>query len=173
MSVRQLILVRHAKSSWDDIDLDDHDRPLNKRGERNAPAMGERLKTLGMCPDVVFTSSAVRAATTAQIICGKLDFPAEEVIRKDDLYLADVPQWLEIIRELDDAWKIVMAFGHNPGLTELVAGVWRLPILNVPTCGAVVLTFDGGTWKKAALDKPVTATFDYPKNKSALPEVLR
>ena len=173
MSVRQLILVRHAKSSWDDIDLDDHDRPLNKRGERNAPAMGERLKTLGMCPDVVFTSSAVRAATTAQIICGKLDFPEEEIVRKDGLYHADVLKWLGIIRELDDAWKIVMAFGHNPGLTELVAGVWRLPILNVPTCGAVVLTFDGGTWKKAALDKPVTATFDYPKNKSALPEVLR
>lgn len=173
MSDKQLILIRHAKSSWDDIGLDDHERPLNKRGERNAPTMGERLKTLGMCPDVVFTSSAVRAVTTAQIICGKLDFSAEEVIRKDDLYLADVPQWLEIIGELDDAWKIVMAFGHNPGLTELVAGVWRLPILNVPTCGAVVLTFNGGTWKKATLDQPVKASFDYPKNKSALPEVLR
>ena len=111
--MKRVTWIRHAKSSWGDIDLDDHDRPLNRRGERNATAMGERLKTLGMCPDVVFTSSAVRAVTTAQIICGKLDFSAEEVIRKDDLYLADVPQWLEIIGELDDAWKIVMAFGHN------------------------------------------------------------
>ena len=172
MPDKQLILVRHAKSSWDDIDLDDHDRPLNGRGERNAPSMAERLMVLGVKPDAVFTSSAVRAVTTAHIVCTKLGFPVERIISEPDLYLADVSTWLEFIGKIDISFETVMAFGHNPGLTELISDVWRLPVVNIPTCGVVFLTFDEGTWGNAVLGKPAAAGFDYPKNRSDLPEVL-
>ena len=66
-----------------------------------------------------------------------------------------------------------MIFGHNPGLTELATDVWQLSVRNVPTCGVLLLGFEGNSWKKAFFSDPVTACFDYPKNKSGLPEVLR
>jgi phosphohistidine phosphatase len=173
MSDKQLILIRHAKSSWDDIGLDDHERPLNDRGERNAPVMGQRLMKLGVNPDKVFTSSAVRAERTAQIICEEIEFPKEHITLKSVLYHADVSTWSEFISGLDDSWRAVMIFGHNPGLTELATSMWQLSVRNVPTCGVLLLGFEGNSWKRVSFGKPVTACFDYPKNKSGLPEVLR
>ena len=75
MADKELILVRHAKSSWGDVDLDDHDRPLNRRGECNAPEMGVRLAGTGVRPQAMFTSTAVRAATTAEIFAEAFGFP--------------------------------------------------------------------------------------------------
>jgi phosphohistidine phosphatase len=66
-----------------------------------------------------------------------------------------------------------MIFGHNPGLTELATSMWQLSVRNVPTCGVLLLGFEGNSWKRVSFGKPVTACFDYPKNKSGLPEVLR
>ncbi|MDP6905676.1 MAG: histidine phosphatase family protein [Verrucomicrobiota bacterium] len=173
MPDKQLILIRHAKSSWDDIELDDHERPLNDRGERNGPMMGQRLKKLGVNPDKVFTSSAVRAVSTAQIVCEEIEFPREYIIPRRVLYHADVSTWSEFISELDDSWNAVMIFGHNPGLTELAIDIWQLSVSNVPTCGVLLLGFDAGSWEKVFFSQPVRACFDYPKNKSGLPEVLR
>ena len=172
MSAKELILVRHAKSSWKNKGLDDHDRPLNERGRRNAPEMGEKLKRQGINPDIVFTSSALRAVVTAKIICEKLRFPFDQIIHETGMYHADVSEWLGFIGGLDDQWGSVMAFGHNPGLTELVADVWGLPVANIPTCGIISLTFGRKVWAAAVIEGPVTASFDYPKNKSAVPEVL-
>jgi len=164
MADKELILVRHAKSSWGDPGLADHDRPLNKRGEHNAPEMGQRLESHGVRPDAIFTSTAMRAATTADTIAGMIGFSADRIKRDRELYHADVADWLAWLAQLDDAWATVMAFGHNPGLTELVAGLWGLPILNVPTCGVVLLHFELKEWKNAAERKPTAALFDYPKN---------
>ncbi len=164
MADKELILVRHAKSSWGDINLDDHDRPLNGRGERNAPEMGVRLAGTGVRPQAMFTSTALRAATTAEIIAEAIGFPQGEIVREPGLYHADVEDWLTWITGLDNAWKTVMAFGHNPGITELVADVWELPILNVPTCGVVLLRFELEEWRETAESKPTVALFDYPKN---------
>ena len=164
MADKELILVRHAKSSWGNSGLADHDRPLNKRGERNAPGMGKRLDAQGVRPDAMFTSTAMRAATTADIIASAIGFSMDNIKRDRDLYHADVADWLAWMAKLDDAWATVIAFGHNPGLTELVAGVWGLPILNVPTCGVVLLRFELEEWRKAAEKKPAVALFDYPKN---------
>ena len=172
MSAKELILVRHAKSSWKNKGLDDHDRPLNDRGKRNATKMGDKLKRQGINPDIVFTSSALRAVATAKIICGKLCFPIEQIIHKTGMYHADVSEVLDFICGLDDQWGLVMAFGHNPCLTELVSDVWGLPVANIPTCGVVSLTFGRKVWAEAVFEGPVTANFDYPKNKSAVPEVL-
>ena len=169
---KELILVRHAKSSWENPSLADHDRPLNKRGERNAPEMGKRLEAHGVRPDAIFTSTAVRAATTAEFIAESIEFPQDEIVRELGLYHADVGEWLAWMTGLDDAWNTVMAFGHNPGITELVAGVWGLPVQNVPTCGVVSLRFEVPEWKNAATGKPAEALFDYPKNELGMFERL-
>ena len=172
MADKELILVRHAKSSWGDVDLDDHDRPLNRRGECNAPEMGVRLAGTGVRPQAMFTSTAVRAATTAEIIAEAFGFPQDEIVREPELYHADVADWLTWITGLDNAWNTVMAFGHNPGITELVADVWDLPILNVPTCGVVSLRFEIPEWKNTADRKPTDALFDYPNNEMGMSERL-
>ena len=164
MADKELILVRHAKSSWGDINLDDHDRPLNRRGERNAPEMGVRLAGTGVRPQAMFTSTALRAATTAEIIAEAIGFPQGEIVKEPGLYHADVEDWLTWITGLDNAWNTVMAFGHNPGITELAAGVWGLPVQNVPTCGVVSLRFEISEWEKTTTRKPAVALFDYPKN---------
>ena len=172
MADKELILVRHAKSSWGDVDLDDHDRPLNGRGERNAPEMGVRLAGTGVRPQAMFTSTALRAATTAEIIAEAIGFPQGEIVKEPGLYHAGVEDWLTWITGLDNAWNTVMAFGHNPGITELVAGVWGLPVQNVPTCGVVSLRFEVPEWKNAATGKPTDALFDYPKNEMGISERL-
>ena len=164
MADKELILVRHAKSSSGDMNLDDHDRPLNGRGERNAPEMGVRLAGTGGRPQAMFTSTALRAATTAEIIAEAIGFPQGEIVREPGLYHAGVKDWLTWITGLDNAWNTVMAFGHNPGITELVADVWDLPVLNVPTCGVVSLRFEIPEWENVADGKPMDALFDYPKN---------
>ena len=172
MADKELILVRHAKSSWGDPSLADHDRSLNKRGERNAPEMGKRLEAHGVRPDAMFTSTAMRAATTAGVIASTIGFSVDRIKRDRDLYHADVADWLTWITGLDNAWNTVMAFGHNPGITELVAGVWGLPVQNVPTCGVVSLRFEVPEWKNAATGKPTDALFDYPKNEIGISERL-
>ena len=172
MADKELILIRHAKSSWGDPSLADHDRPLNKRGERNAPEMGIRLTASGVRPEAMFTSTAVRAATTAEIVAEAIEFPQDEIVREPGLYHADVGEWLAWVTGLDDVWNTVMAFGHNPGITELVAGVWGLPVQNVPTCGVVSLRFEVSEWKNAAAGKPAAALFDYPKNELGMFERL-
>jgi len=164
MAYKELILVRHAKSSWGDPGLADQDRLLNKRGERNAPEMGQRLKAYGVRPDAMFTSTAMRAATTADIIASTISFSVDRIKKDRDLYHADVTDWLAWLAQLNDAWATVIAFGHNPGLTELVAGVWGLPILNIPTCGVVLLHFELEEWRETAESKPTVALFNYPKN---------
>ncbi len=173
MADKHLILVRHAKSSWTDPRLPDHDRPLNARGMRNAPLMGARAQALGILADALITSSALRARTTAEHFLDALDPTPAKLRVESDLYHADVATWLAFMESLPDTWSSVMAFGHNPGLTELAADVWDLPVNNVPTCGVLWLTFTGPTWKETTTRQPVTALFDYPKNPSNLPEVLR
>ena len=100
LRVKQLILVRHAKSDWGDPALGDHERPLNKRGQRNAPEMGERLVEREVRPDRIYTSSALRARTTAMVIAGVLDYPAENIEQVEDLYHAGVSTWLDFISGL-------------------------------------------------------------------------
>ena len=134
--------------------------------------MGEKLKRQVINPDIVFTSSTLCAVATAKIICEKLCLPFDQIIHEAVIYHADPSEWLGFIGGLDDQWGSVMAFGHNPGLTKLVADVWGLPVANIPTCGIISLTFGRKVWAEAVLAGPVTASFDYPRNKSAVPEVL-
>ena len=163
LRVKQLILVRHAKSDWGDPALGDHERPLNKRGQRNAPEMGERFAKREVHPDRIYTSSALRARTTAKIIAEALDYPAEDIEQVEGLYHAGVDTWLDFISGLEDSLSCVMCFGHNPGLTELAHFEFGCELSNIPTCGVLTLNFAADHWAKVPGTQPDQVDFDYPK----------
>lgn len=119
MSKKTLMAMRHAKSSWDHIGLDDHDRPLNERGLRDAPRMAEWLQNHDLVPERIISSTAVRAITTAEILAEHLK-PTPTVVPHRDLYLADPEEYYQALRLLGDPCERVMVVGHNPGLEELV-----------------------------------------------------
>ena len=118
--MKTLVIVHHAKSSWKDLSLSDHQRPLNKRGKRDAPLMGARLAQWGLPVDRVISSSAVRALTTAEIITQEMGLPWDEIQVEDGLYHASEDEMLDLIWEQDDHIEGLMLFGHNPGMTYLV-----------------------------------------------------
>ena len=164
--MKTLLLIRHAKSSWDDSTLDDHERPLNQRGKANAPIMAKRLQKLGIKPDMLFSSTAQRAASTAQVFADQLNFPQPKISYEHDLYLASAGMIQDMISKIENSLNSVLVFGHNPGFTVLVRQVWGLPIDNIPTCGIVSLKFGSSTWEEASSQLSLAATFDFPKNSS-------
>jgi phosphohistidine phosphatase len=115
--MRQLLLLRHAKSSWDDPRLPDHARPINARGRRNASAIAEAMRDLGLAPDVVIVSSARRTLQTLEAISPIEGSPLVEPM--DALYLAPWPTLLDVLRGMRETARSVMLIGHNPGLHEL------------------------------------------------------
>jgi phosphohistidine phosphatase len=161
--MKTLTIVRHAKSSWKDPSLSDRDRPLNGRGERDAPEMGRRIAEAGIRPSLILSSPAKRAWTTAKIIAREIAYPQEFLQREDDLYLASVDQMLDVLVAQDARFNSIMLFGHNPGLTEFVN--YLVPGLtdNLPTSGIVSVSFEQDDW--SLYDKPVVQLdlYDYPK----------
>ena len=144
--VKELILVRHAKSSWRDPSLDDHSRPLNKRGKRDAPEMGDRLARRGCDPDLLISSTAVRALETARTIARKLGYPRERILEDERLYHASVEGLIGVIGNVDDSVETLMLFGHNPGFTQLANLLGPRGIFNMPTCAVLHLRFDTTSW---------------------------
>lgn len=118
--MKLLSILRHAKSSWSDSSLDDHDRPLNKRGLRDAPRMGALIREQGLLPETILSSTARRARDTALTVAAAAGFP-DEVRFSRDLYGADPDAWLEALAELPDTAGHALVVGHNPGLEALVA----------------------------------------------------
>ncbi|MEM8682969.1 MAG: histidine phosphatase family protein [Pseudomonadota bacterium] len=165
--MKTLTLIRHAKSSWDDVSLTDAERPLNRRGQRDAPKMAERLVARGVNPDLIIASPAVRASTTADIIAGKLEYPRERIVREASLYLASLDELLDITAMQDDALQHLVLVGHNPGMTlyanRLVPGLTN----NVPTTGVVSVSLDRDDWSLYADPGATLKFFDYPKKLGA------
>jgi phosphohistidine phosphatase len=163
--MKRLTLVRHAKSDWSLAGQADWDRPLNKRGQRDAPDMARRLRSRRLKPDLILASPAVRALTTATIMARELKVPAASLRQDERLYLASPVDLLAVVRELGGRSKHVMVFGHNPGLTEcanrLSAGEH---IDNLPTCGVFTATYDLTDWHGLDWGSGQEAEFDYPKN---------
>lgn len=117
--MKTLLILRHAKSSWKHAELPDFDRPLNKRGKRDAPRMGELLRQADLLPELILSSSAQRARQTSQAVVDASGYPGE-VRWLDSLYAAPPESYLEALRGLDDGLQSVMVVGHNPGLEELL-----------------------------------------------------
>jgi len=117
--MRTLLILRHAKSSWDNSNLADHARPLNDRGKTDAPRMGRLLQTEDLVPDLIIASSAERALKTAELVALNCDYENEIKVTRQ-FYLADPETYLEVLAGVDERYQRVMVVGHNPGMEELV-----------------------------------------------------
>ncbi len=160
---KTLYLIRHAKSSWDDASLRDHDRPLNKRGKRDAPLMANVLKKKGVKPDLIYSSTAVRALEFAKVIAETLDFKRKNIDATKDLYMADVNEMLGILRSVDNSAETVFMVSHNPYITEFANSLCNYNLDNIPTSGVFCVEFDVKKWKDIDLGKGRFVSFDYPK----------
>jgi phosphohistidine phosphatase len=118
--MKTLLVLRHAKSSWSDPALDDHERPLNPRGRRDGPRIGALVREYGLMPDVVISSDAVRARLTAEAVVEAARY-AGEILLDRRLYMAGPADILSLLRTVPEEAETVMIVGHNPGLEELVA----------------------------------------------------
>jgi len=161
--MKTLYLVRHAKSSWDFPELADIDRPLNSRGAKNAPQMGKRLGSKGIKVDLLLSSPANRAFTTACEIAKQIGYPADSVQSSRDVYHADEKQLLGIVQQQDDKHSSLMLFGHNPGFTWFSNSLTGEYIDNIPTAGIVAIIFDCDSWRDVKPGQGKLDFFDYPK----------
>ena len=166
--MKTLVIVRHAKSSWENAGFSDHQRPLSKRGLKDAPIMGARLAEWGPPVDRVISSSAVRALTTAELITHEMGLPWDEIQIEDALYHASEEDMIDLINEQDEYLDGLMLFGHNPGMTYLVNDLSDLDLDNLPTCGVAVLQFDVPSWAEIGAQVATSAKFDFPKKKDKL-----
>ena len=162
--MKTLYMVRHAKSSWKDENLEDIDRPLNKRGKRDAPFMGKLLQEKGILPDVLMTSPALRAHTTAHLFADQMDYPTDKLIVNNAIYEADVSDLLQVIQnDLKNEWDSAMIFGHNMTYTTFANLYADSYIDNVPTCAIVAIAFDVKSWSKVTRENGRVLFFEYPK----------
>ncbi len=161
--MKTLTILRHAKSSWSDRSLPDHDRPLNARGERDAPMMAGRLRQAGIRPSLILCSSAVRAGATAKEIAKEISYPLEFLQREKGLYHAGVNGLLDILAKQDLGFNSILIVGHNPGLTDLVNLLVPDLTDNLPTCGFVSIVVDRDDWDFRSVEGVELTAYDYPK----------
>jgi phosphohistidine phosphatase len=165
--MKRLYLIRHAKSSWDTPGLDDIDRPLNKRGKRDAPFMGARLQHYGIQPGLIYTSPARRARKTAQLIAECVGYPEERIEQHAGIYSSELNRLLGLVQETDDGVKELFLVGHNYVLTDFAEYLTGEVLGNVPTCGIVGVAFEIQSWRDVAGGRGEMLFFDYPKKHAA------
>jgi len=161
--MKTLCLVRHAKSSWKYPNLDDFERPLNKRGHKNAPFMGKILKKLKVAPDLIISSPANRAAMTTRIIAAALDYPLENIRFSEAIYEFSEKALINVVKQIDDAVNQAMVVGHNPAINGLANFIGDQPISNIPTCGVFCVELDISAWANINALCGKLKFFEYPK----------
>ena len=163
-----LYLVRHAKSSWSDRSLSDRDRPLNKRGRRSAPDMGRRLAAQDHLPELIISSPARRAFSTARKIARELGYDRSEIMKDESLYFSGTGAMLDLLESLDDSYQRVMIVGHNPAMTSLMNILSGSSIDNMPTCAVAVIEYPMASWSELRSVEGQLLAYDFPKNPAAL-----
>lgn len=165
--MKQLVLVRHAKSSWKYSDLEDFERPLNGRGRRDGPVMAERFSRQPYKPGLLLSSYATRALTTTRIFAEYLRYPIEQLRISEQLYEASVVDLLEVLQGLPEKHHCVALFGHNPGFTDLINYLSAANLENLPTAGVAVMELDIKQWCQIVGDgvggRGKLVYYSYPK----------
>ncbi len=164
--MKKLFLIRHAKSSWEDHILSDHDRPLSDRGRKDAPIVADILKSKNVLPDLILSSTARRALKTAKILSTILNYPIENIVTDSTIYEATTQNLLDVICKIDEAHKTVFLFGHNPAITVLANLLGDKFIDNMPTCAVAELELTVNSWKNIEADCGKLISFEYPKKYS-------
>ncbi len=148
--MKTLLLMRHAKSSWKDTHIKDFDRPLNKRGERDAPLMGQLLLEQELVPQIILSSPALRARSTVEAITRAMNYQGE-VQYFDSFYLAEPTVYVDVVRLLPDSYERVLLVGHNPGL-EAMLQVLCGQVLPLSTAAVAHLALPMQRWSDLNMD---------------------
>lgn len=162
--MKTLLLVRHAKSSWDVMGMDDIDRPLNERGKKDAPEMAKRIKAKGLKIDVFLSSPAKRAHKTAKYFAEEFKVDKDEIELVDKLYEASVTAFLEVVSTINERHSTAIIFSHNPGITDFVNTLTKVHLDNMPTCGIFAVQAEAEKWKDFHRAQKHFLFFDYPRN---------
>lgn len=160
--MKTLFLVRHAKSDWTSGE-NDIDRPLNQKGLVCASMMSNILSEQKYYPDLIISSPAVRAKTTADIFAANLNYPIGNIVIKDNIYMGASKNIMDIVNETDNSINNIFVFCHNPVVTSLSCFLTGKYIDNVPTCGIVCIDFQTNDWSEASSANASLRFFDYPK----------
>ncbi len=161
--MKEILLVRHAKSSWDYPGLPDIDRPLNKRGKRDAPAMASYVRELGIDLEKIVTSPARRARKTAQAFAKAFFGDKKMITVESDLYFGSESEWLDLIRNAGKDFRCIAYFSHNPTITYFSNNFMNGSVNNVPTCGVVHLISNAKSWSGVEYDNTSVEGFYFPK----------
>ncbi len=160
--MKKLYLIRHAKSSWKNLTLEDFDRPLSKRGKKNAPFMGNLLKQLEIKPDLIICSPAYRTRVTAELIALEINYEKHKIEYYENLYEASLEDIEESIKYLEDKYEIVFLVGHNPSLNQFSEKFGSFKD-NIPTCGIIELNFNCQNWQNISSKNCHLISFEFPK----------
>lgn len=144
--IKTLLILRHAKSSWEFPDLSDHDRPLNTRGKRDAPRIGKKLLKEGFIPQLVISSPTVRAYSTAEKVAKACAYNGE-IIVDSSLYGSDYTEYLNVLQIQNDQHDIIMLVGHNPQSEQLLE-VLTGRMITMPTCTVACVRLRIEKWKE-------------------------
>jgi phosphohistidine phosphatase len=159
--MKKLVIIRHAKSDWQDTTIDDFDRPLNDRGLKDAPFIGKFLKEKDLEPDLIISSPAKRAITTAEFIAKEVGY--EKAITPNQyIYEAYVNTLQEIVSFIYDEYDTVFLVGHNPGVSALAYMLSDLKE-SIPTCATVEIDFDCDSWMDVSRENSTLVSYDFPK----------
>ena len=161
--MKEIILVRHAKSDWGNALLPDFERPLNERGKKDAPVMGERLRARMPVVDAYISSPARRARKTATFFAKAYGLDKSAVRLIDELYEPSVNNFVHVISTLDDALSTVVIFSHNNGITDFANSLTNTRIDNMPTCGIFAVKVTTDQWKEFMSAEKAFDFFDSPK----------
>jgi len=144
--MKQLYLIRHAKSSWSDAILSDFDRPLNKRGLKDAPKMGQYMLQQNIKLDLIISSPANGAYTTASIIAHEISYPKAKIKKIDNLYLADIATFFSTVKGTPNDINNLALFSHNGGISDFANILTSAKIDNMPTCSIFAIQFNINSW---------------------------
>ena len=161
--MKQLLIIRHAKSSWDINILNDFDRTLNERGHSDAPKMANRLLAKNINIDAFISSPAKRAFTTASYFTKAYHKTEEDIIQIEELYHASVNVFYNVVENIDDKFNTVAIFSHNPGITDFINELTNTRIDDMPTCGIFAINIDAKNWTNFKKATKQFLFFDYPK----------
>ncbi|TGE09788.1 SixA phosphatase family protein [Hymenobacter fodinae] len=164
--MKTLYLMRHAKSSWSFDDLTDKERPLNTRGRDDAPAMGQALAERGITLDLVVSSPAVRALSTAALVAKEVAYPPEKIEVIDRIYEAEVMDLLDVVRQLPDGADSVLLVGHNNTLTDFANVLSPNPIPEMTTAAIACLKFTCDRWVDVNRINAELYFYDHPRHEN-------
>ncbi len=164
--MKTLLIIRHAKSSWADPGQTDIERPLNDRGEKNAPEMAKRQKDQKLKIDLFVSSPAKRAHKTAKFFAEEFGAAKDDILIVKELYEAAATTFYKVVANFKDKHNTIALFSHNPGITDFVNTLTNVQIDNMPTCAVFAVSIPGNSWWAFKEAEKNFLFFDYPKKMS-------